>query len=296
MRCQRVKSELGGELAFRDVIENIRPAVFGMGCLLDQRDPLSVVILGTGFMVHEDGWIMTNRHVAEMFMGERDGQVGVRNALARAVLFIDAAGRAIPGQGVAVAGCGAVPCPIIEVAMPPGPPDGAPHYESAPDLAVCRIDLEGLGRMGVRRPRSLTMGNSQEIRAGDEIGILGFPLGLTIKDQEETLHQMTAIAQRGVIAAVLPYGGIPNPHAFQLDMNINGGSSGSPLFKAETGEVVGVVFAARVRPHEVEIQTPQGVEHVATVPLPTGLGYAVPINRYHEQPRRSRHLPPVVHE
>jgi S1-C subfamily serine protease len=79
-------------------------------------------------------------------------------------------------------------------------------------------------------------------------------------------------------------------------MNINGGSSGSPLFLAETGEVVGVVFAARVVPHEVAVQTPEGPQTITTVPLPTGFGYAVPINRYREQPGRVHRMPPVIHD
>lgn len=283
-------------MAFRDVIANIRPAVVGMGLLADERDPLSVVIMGTGFVVHPDGWIMTNRHVAELFMGERDGRAGVRNALARAVLFADAAGREIPGQRTAaVAGFAAVPCPVLEVHWPPVAPDGVPNYESAPDLAVCRVDFHGLERMGVPRPAHLELGNSQGVRAGDEIGIIGFPFGLTFTAQAQ-LRQMTPITQRGVVAAVLPFPGVPNPHAFQLDMNINGGSSGSPLFVAETGEVVGVVFAARVHPHQVALPTPEGPEAVATIPLPTGFGYAVPINRYRQQPGRAHWLPPVIHE
>jgi S1-C subfamily serine protease len=284
-------------LAFRDVVANIRRAVVGMGLLADEHDPLSVVIMGTGFLVHPDGWIMTNRHVAQLFMAERDRRVGVRNALARAVLFVDAAGREIPGKGTAaVGGFGAIPCPIVEVAMPPVAPDAAPHYESAPDLAVCRIHIQGLDVMGVPRPPHLELGNSQNVRAGDEIGILGFPLGLTLTGEETSLRQMTPITQKGVIAAVLPFGNAANPHAFQLDMNINGGSSGSPLFLAETGEVVGVVFAARVAPHEVAIQTPEGPQTIATVPLPTGFGYAVPINRYREQPGRVHRMPPVIHD
>jgi S1-C subfamily serine protease len=283
-------------LAFSDVVANVRGAVVGMGVLADEHDPLSVVILGTGFLVHRDGWIMTNRHVAELFMGERDGRVGVRNALARAVLFVDATGREIPGRRTAaVAGFGAIPCPILEVARPPLPPDPVPNYESAPDLAVCRMDLQGLERMGVPRPPHLELGNSQNVRAGDEIGIIGFPFGLTFTGDAH-LRQMTPITQKGVVAAVLPFAGVPNPHAFQLDMNINGGSSGSPLFVAETGEVVGVVFAARVEPHEVPLATPEGAQTVATIPLPTGFGYAVPINRYRQEPGRAHWLPPVIHE
>jgi S1-C subfamily serine protease len=284
-------------VAFPDVVANIRPTVVGMGLLADQRDPLSVVILGTGFLIDDDGGIMTNRHVAEAFIGQGDRSLGVRNSTARAVLFVEAAGRELPGgRGKAVGGFGSVPCPIVEITMPSDPPEDAPHYESAPDLALCRIRVNGLERMGVRRPPHLQLGDSQKVRAGDEVGIMGFPFGLVLRSEEHSLRQVTPITQKGVIAAVLPFPGVQNPHAFQLDMNINGGSSGSPLFLSETGEVVGVVFAARVKPHEVAVPRSKGPRMIATIPLPTGFGYAVPINRFREQPRAAHYLPPVIHE
>lgn len=284
-------------MAFPEIVANIRPTVVGMGLLADHRDPLSTVILGTGFLVDQDGWILTNRHVAELFVGQGDRRFGVRNALARAVLFVEAAGRELPGgHGRAAGGFGAVPCPIVEIAMPPDPVDPAPHYESAPDLALCRIRVDGLEEMGVRRPPHLQLGDSQKVRAGDEVGIIGFPFGLILKGEEQQLRQMTPITQKGVVAAVLPFSDVANPHAFQLDMNINGGSSGSPLFLAESGEVVGVVFAARVKPHEIALPRNKGPRKTATIPLPTGFGYAVPINRFREQPQGVHRLPPVIHD
>lgn len=281
--------------AFRDVVAKIKPAVVGLGMLEDERDPLSVVIVGTGFVVHPNGWIMTNRHVAELFMTERDGVIGVRNAIARAVLFVDSTGEEIPHVGQkAVSGFGAAPFPIIEVAFPPAAGDGDLHYESVPDLAVCRISTEKLHRAHLEQLPFLPLGDSTKVREGDEVGICGFPLGLTLP-RDNKMRQMTAIVQRGVIAAVLPWSGIPNPHAFQLDININGGSSGSPLFLADTGEIVGVVFAAPYEPHPIVLKVNNRELHIDTVPLPTGFGYAVPTKRYKEEAKPVRQLPDVIH-
>lgn len=155
------------------------------------------------------------------------------------------------------------------------------------------MGIEGLEQIGINTLPHLELGNSQNVCAGDEIGIMGFPFGLTTAG-EAPLRQMTPITQKGVIAAVLPWSDIPNPHAFQLGMNINGGSSGSPLFMAGTGEVVGVVFAARIQNHPVTIETPQGPQAIASVPLPTGFGYAVPINRYRQQPVGVQRIPDVI--
>lgn len=230
-------------MAFRDIVRSIKPAVVGLGMLADPADPLSVVIVGTGFIVDPGGLIMTNRHVAEMFVQERDGVVGVRNALARAVLFVDfPPGREIANTGKkATGGCGAVPFPVVAVGMPPqAPEEGDLHYNVAPDLAVCRINVQHLHRAGLDQLPFVRLGDASGVQEGDEVGICGFPLGLTIGGPDNRLRQLTPIVQKGTIAAVLPWAGIHNPHAFQLDMNLNGGSSGSPLFLAETGEIVGL--------------------------------------------------------
>ncbi len=283
-------------MAFRDVVAKIKPAVVGLGMLEDERDPLSVVIVGTGFIVDPNGWIMTNRHVAELFLIERDGKVSVRNALARAVLFVDSTGQQIPHTGQpAKGGVGAAPFPIVEVSFPTAATDVDLHYESVPDLALCRINIEKLYRAHLEKLPFVSLGDSGVVREGDEVGICGFPLGLTLP-RDNKMRQLTAILQRGIVAAVLPWTGIPNPHAFQLDININGGSSGSPMFMADTGEIVGVVFAAPYRPHPVTIAVNNSELQIDTVPLPTGFGYAVPIGRYKERVKPVQTLPDVIHQ
>jgi S1-C subfamily serine protease len=282
-------------MAFQDVVSKIKPAVVGLGLLTNPADPFSVVIIGTGFFVDPSGWIMTNRHVAEKFVTERDGRIGVRNTVARAVVFTEGTGRPIPGTNEkAVAGFGAIPCPIIETAMGLQAPDEDLHYDSLPDLALCRIDAEALKRHAPLRHVELV--RSEGVREGDDVATCGFPLGLVL-DQSTRLRQMTPIVQRGIVAAVLPFGGLKNPHAFQLDIHVNPGSSGSPLFRVESGEVIGIVFAAPQQHGEVVIPgTFENDDLIGSVYLPTGFGYAVPSSRYFEQPTPTRRLPNVFHK
>jgi serine protease Do len=282
-------------MAFQDVLQRIKPAVVGIGLLADPSDPLSVVIRGTGFIVDPNGLVMTNKHVSELLMGKRDGKVGVRNAIARAVVFGERTEpRAVAGHKFERQ-WGAAPCPIIEVASPPGVLADDIDYSHEPDLAVCRMDISGMKNFTSEPLKCLTLGDSSKAREGDEVGTCGFPLGLRLPKGPE-LHQFTPITQKGIVAAILPWPGVTNPHAFQLDIAVNPGSSGSPVFNIETGEVIGIVFAARVLPEAVRLPRPDGsIEEIATVALPTGLGYAVPSNRYREKVRPVTKLPDVIH-
>jgi S1-C subfamily serine protease len=282
-------------MSFQDILERVKPSVVGIGLLANPADPLSVVILGTGFVVDPDGLIMTNRHVAELLMGEREGVIGLRNAIARAVMFVERSQpHRVAGRELTQA-YGMAPVPIVAVRMPPGARKAQIDYGDEPDLAVCQIDMRVL-RLAVEKPLvRITFSDSSKVREGDEVGVCGFPLGLGLPRGTE-LHQLTAIAQKGIVAAILPHPGIPNPHAFQLDIAINPGSSGSPVFRVDDGTVVGIVFAAPVRPQAVEIQRPDGTpEPVTTISLPTGLGYAIPSNRYFEKPKTVARLPDVNH-
>jgi S1-C subfamily serine protease len=282
-------------MAFPDVLQHVKSGVVGIGLLANPDDPLSVVIQGTGFIVDPSGLVMTNKHVAELLMTEREGKVGIRNAIARAVVFAERAEPRVVHGHAFERERGAAPFPIVEVTMPPGALADDVDYGNEPDLAICRMDISGLKNFTKEPLQSLTLGDSSKVREGEEVGICGFPLGLRMPNGPE-LHQFTAIAQKGIVAAILPWSGIPNPHAFQLDIAVNPGSSGSPVFNIETGEVVGIVFAAPVRPHPVQLPRPDGsVEEVATVTLPTGLGYAVPSNRYRERVKPVTKLPDVVH-
>lgn len=83
--------------------------------------------------------------------------------------------------------------------------------------------------------------DSDEFEEGANIGIIGFPQGLLISEtiKSISLLQLTSTLQVGIISAILPFSGITNPTNFILDLFINGGSSGSPLF-TEKDEVIGI--------------------------------------------------------
>ena len=95
---------------------------------------------------------------------------------------------------------------------------------------------------------------------------------------------MIPLLQTGVISGILPFSEFPQPTSFVLDILVNSGSSGSPLF-LENGNVVGVVYAARRSFEFLQTVNENGDLESSKdkgVYLPTSLGLAMPSARLPE--------------
>jgi len=138
------------------------------------------------------------------------------------------------------------------------------------DLALLKIES---GRF-----TPLTLGDSDFVEEGEAIALTGYPLGLVL-GLNPTTHT-------GIISAVAPIV-LPSPTArsikkeiieflrkpynvFQIDATAYPGSSGSPVFRISTGEVIGVVNMVFVKGKK---------EHI--ISKPTGITYAIPSNFVH---------------
>jgi S1-C subfamily serine protease len=98
--------------------------------------------------------------------------------------------------------------------------------EPAADLAVLQLE---------RKPASAqvaAVGDSDRVEVGDEIFIVGAPLGITYS---LTVGHISARRQTDDL-----FGGFLPTEQFQTDAVINEGNSGGPMFNME-GEVIGVV-------------------------------------------------------
>jgi len=116
---------------------------------------------------------------------------------------------------------------------------------SAPDdLAVLKVNPKG-------KLTVATLGDSSQVRVGQEVLAIGNPLGIT--------QTVTS----GIVSAVgRTVGSIPN--AIQTDAAINPGNSGGALVDLQ-GNVIGIPTATAIDP---EFKTPAN-----------GVGFAIPSNR-----------------
>ncbi|MGB3549186.1 MAG: serine protease [Candidatus Binatus sp.] len=192
-------------------------------------------IIGTGFIAEQDGVILTNDHVIRALKKlPRLKEWGAKEWPAR-VLYL----HHIPEKGVAV-----VPLPILGVGtLGANPPPGHVHYGTAvPDLGFIHVNARGLP--------PLKVADHVTVDEGDEIMVAGFPMGTVTLRAPGWIHQLSPTLQSGIVSCVLPFR-CDNPHALMLDVLIQGGSSGSPVFDPTSGEVVGVVYAGLIEEHSM---------------------------------------------
>ncbi len=158
---------------------------------------------GTGFIISEKGYIVTNYHVVE------DADTVLVALYDKTVYSADVIG-----------------------------------YEEANDLAVIKIDPTG-------NIESLVYGISSDLKVGDDVYIIGNPLG-----------DLTFTLTKGVVSALNRLVNTESMYSinmFQTDAAINSGNSGGPVFDKH-GFVVGIA-SAKYASSSIE-----------------GLGFCVPID------------------
>lgn len=209
-------------------------------------------ILGTGFVIREDGVIATNAHVVRAFKRIQIPPDAPKDEWpVRALMFkqID--------QGMVE-----IPLEILGVAMIGEFSTGPAYYgpKKGPDLAFVHVKARGLPPVQIDS-RSV-------IDEGTEIATAGFPMGTDALVAPGWIHQLTPTLQRGIVSAVLPFP-CPTPHAYSVNIMAQGGASGSPVFLCDTGAVVGVLYAG-LNDYALTLKN-KDVHRV-----PTNISYVVP--------------------
>ena len=197
----------------------------------DDGELLELEYLGSGFLVHESGLIVTNRHVAEPWWNNK----GVAPLLARGMepAFIK-----------------------LTVTFPERPtitidPTTIRVSAEDADVAVMTASFSGVPVL------PLSQRDPGELR-GEKLMLLGYPTGLTallaradpevaaaaLTEANDTTELIEALSRRHAISPVITHGTLSDTTARQLiyDAVTTSGGSGGPVFDPD-GEVIGVNFA-----------------------------------------------------
>ena len=218
-----------------EVIDRVKPSVVGIGSFQKTRTP-ALSFTGTGFVIDDGLAVITAAHVITDL--SNNGQGDALGVLVRS------------GENVEFR-------PATVVAL-----------DKAHDLARLRIK-------GAPLP-ALQLGDSNAVREGKSLAFIGFPLGMILG-----LHHAT---HRCTVSAITPVATPPSSArkldskllsqlqqqtyaVFQLDGTAYPGSSGSPLFDPDPGDVIGVVNMVFVK----------GLKEAA-ISTPSGITYAIPSN------------------
>ncbi len=116
----------------------------------------------------------------------------------------------------------------VEVEFRSGETIPAKIVASEPQTDVAVVKLERLPKDAVFAKG----GDSDKVRIGDEIFVVGAPLGIS--------HSLSVGHVGGRRVANTLFGGLSEAELFQTDASINKGNSGGPMFNLQ-GEVIGVV-------------------------------------------------------
>lgn len=100
------------------------------------------------------------------------------------------------------------------------------------DLALMQIisdknDFEIIGGFG----------DSESVREGDEVVFIGYPLATELLGMK---FGITMNTNHCIISSIKRRGVDGSLHFFMVDIHINKGSSGSPVFLKDTGKVIGI--------------------------------------------------------
>ena len=224
-----------------DTVVRLKPAVVAVGTFQKTRSP-PFLFRGTGFAVGDGTLIATAAHVVAESMQVENQE--------------------------------------IMMVLAQGSSASQPQAREAKAIAVDKVHDVALLRITGAPLPTVVLGKSEAVRDGVSVAFTGFPLGTTLG-----FHPVT---HRAIVAAVVP-AAIPGPNAaslnprviqgiragefalFQLDATAYPGHSGSPLYDATSGDIIGIVNMGLLK----------GMKDSA-IGQPSGISLAVPIQYLRE--------------
>lgn len=195
----------------------------------NNKVPPFPTIIGTGFVIDQRGIVATNRHVVRR-LEKLPAHPETGESAAFALAYSDVK----LNQGRT--SMKVVPIGIKRWDKLTTFNGDAQFYgEPLPDLAFVQLNVSEIPAMSL----AIEAGSWE---VGTAIATAGFPLGEQALAIYGRVNQVAPILRQGIIASVYPFP-CPRPHGFTIDVMTLGGESGSPIFRASDGTVVGLLHA-----------------------------------------------------
>lgn len=235
----------------------------------DDPAPEFAPIFGTGFIVDE-GIVATNDHVVKVIPKlPKPPDFPPDEWPVNCLLW-----QFIPDKGMAT-----ISLDVIGVIRITKMKTGEIYYgPPKPDLAFVHVKMKELPKINVKY-------DLKEIKEGQEIATAGFPMGTKTLMAPGYLHQLTPTLQKGIISAVLPFE-CEKPHSLMVNVMVQGGASGSPVFLPDTGDVIGILYASLEESRCTKSGLPNNIRrnidelkpsiHSHIFSAPTNISYVVP--------------------
>lgn len=223
-----VSASRNGNIDFPKVVERIKSTI---GCVEVQSDIPGVNRTGTTFLIDSTGIMVTCRHV-------------VIDTFITSIVVVDS----VFGDTVQRDTIGITDSSRIIVRLPgTDAVFRARIVAERKDRDVVLLQLEKSYVSSSRRDSLITPGTVNDISEGEEVGCTGFDLGQT--QTRPGLVDFVLTTHRGIISAKIHGGPADQPFTdmFQLDMLVNGGASGGPVYRAADGVVLGIVQSVKIR-------------------------------------------------
>lgn len=229
------------------VYSQIRHGIFAISevptnSLSDDESSYFGQILGTGFVVG-DSVGLTCRHVIE------SRQTDDSQTLVAVFLFYHECRLFV------------VQSRILDVTLPSLENTTEGTETAQPDLAVITLGYSGLDRYSLEI-------DFDQAPDGTEIATAGYPLGLRLIARGGLVERFGPVLQRGIVSASIPY--VNAVSTYLVNIMIQGGASGSPVFRTDNGRVIGVISEMQLH-YEFRVDE----EFQGNQSLPTNFGYAV---------------------
>jgi S1-C subfamily serine protease len=224
-------------MSFANYYKKVKPAVVAIVAKVS-RNPDFPDIIGTGFIVREDGIVITNDHVVNAIKklprvkGAPDDEWPVLVMLLHN----------IPDRGMVSA---FLEVEAVGTLAREEPVEGAYYGPNVPDIGFIYVKVKGLPVVELE--------TSFNLEEGDEVFISGFPMGTRTLRAPGWIHQINPVLQRGIVSAIQPFP-CPTPHGLLIDAMVQGGSSGSPIFNAQTAKVEALLYGGLVERNTIPLQ------------------------------------------